>query len=188
MSAQASRRLNGAKLSESELMMNKLIMSLPNPLGDVRLDAFTFYYGLEYMKRNKPRVMYFAFDETDDFAHGGEYGAYLNAAHYTDGFISELWSFLQSDAQYKGKTTLIVTCDHGRGNNTEDWKHHGEKIPVANQIWFVALGPDTQPLGEMKGEAQLYQNQLAKTIAAMLGMDYKGESKIGEVVPTMNAK
>ena len=71
------------------------MMRIPNPLGDVRLDAFTFYYGLEYMKKNKPRVMYFAFDETDDFAHAGEYAAYLNSAHNTDRLIEELWNFIQ---------------------------------------------------------------------------------------------
>lgn len=68
----------GDKLSTVELTLNKLMKTIPNPLGDVRLDAFTFYFGLEYMKRVKPRVMYFAFDETDDFAHAGEYAAYLN--------------------------------------------------------------------------------------------------------------
>ena len=31
-----------------------------------------------------------AFDETDDFAHGGEYGAYLHSAQNADYFIAEL--------------------------------------------------------------------------------------------------
>lgn len=175
----------GEKLTEREQTLNKLMPSIPNPLGDVRLDAFTFYYGLEYMKKNRPRVMYFAFDETDDFAHAGEYGAYLNAAHYTDRFIEELWDFIQSDPSYKNKTTVILTCDHGRGPGLEDWKHHGQKIAEADQIWFAILGPDTQNMGEVKGETQYYQNQLAKTIAAFLGLDYKGENKIGDIVTSM---
>lgn len=175
----------GEKLTEREQTLNKLMTRIPNPLGDVRLDAFTFYYGLEYIKKNKPRVMYFAFDETDDFAHAGEYAAYLNAAHYTDGFIGELWNYVQSDPSYKNKTTLILTCDHGRGPGLEDWKHHGAKIAEADQIWFAVLGPDTQPAGELKGESQYYQNQVAKTVAAFLGLDYKGENKIGDVVTSM---
>jgi Sulfatase len=184
-----AKPVEGAALNDREKMMNDLVMSLPNPLGDVRLDAFTFYYGLEYMKKNKPKVMYFAFDETDDFAHSGEYGAYLNSANYTDRFISELWSYLQREAQYKDKTTLIITCDHGRGDNAEEWKHHGQKIPVANQIWFAVLGPDTRATGEVKGETQLYQNQVAKTMAAFLGLDYPGEGKIGDVAtPMIKAK
>jgi len=175
----------GTNLTEREKMLNDLILSLPNPLEDVRLDAFTFYYGLEYMKKNKPRVMYFAFDETDDFAHQGEYGAYLNSAHYTDRFISELWNFIQSDPSYKNKTTMILTADHGRGDNAEDWKRHGQKIANADQIWLAVLGPDTKAMGEVKGEHQLYQNQIAKTIAAFLGSEFVNEQKEGAVISSV---
>lgn len=172
-------------LNDREKMMNQLITSLPNPLGDVRLDAFTFYYGMEYIKRNKPRVVYFAFDETDDFAHAGEYAAYLNSAHYTDRFLNELWTYLQSDAQYKDKTTVLITVDHGRGNNAEEWKHHGIKIPEADQIWFAVMGPDTKPLGEVKEDMQLYQNQMAKTLAGFLGLEYNHPQQAGEAVAPM---
>lgn len=179
--------IKGDKLNESEKMLNRLIVSLPNPLGDVRLDAFTFYYGLEYMKKNKPKVMYFSFDETDDFAHAGEYGAYLNSAHYTDRFVSELWRYVQTEAVYKNKTTIIITCDHGRGanvGNLKEWRDHGRKTNESDQIWFAVMGPDTKALGEVKN-GQYYQNQIAKTMAAFMGFDYKGDSKIGEVVPLM---
>ncbi len=175
------------KLTDREKMMNQLTQSLPNPLGDVRLDAFTFYYGMEYLKKNKPRVMYFAFDEIDDFAHEGEYGAYLNSAHYTDRFISELWDYLQSDASYKNMTTLMITCDHGRGNDAEGWKHHGQKVPDASQIWFAFLGPDTAALGEIK-DGQLYQNQLAKTLASLLGINYTNEKVVGEPIASVLKK
>jgi hypothetical protein len=178
--------VTGNKLTEREKMLNQLVATVPNPLGDVRLDAFTFYYGMEYIKKNKPRVLYFAFDETDDFAHAGEYGAYLNSAHYTDGFISELWSYIQTDPIYKDKTTLMVSVDHGRGSNAEDWKHHGQKIAEADQIWMAVIGPDTKPLGEVKGDTQLYQNQIAKTLAAFLGLNYEGNNTTsGGVLKTM---
>jgi len=175
----------GDKLSSVEQTLNKLMNNIPNPLGDVRLDAFTFYYGLEYMKKSKPRVMYFAFDETDDFAHAGEYAAYLNAAHYTDKFIGELWNYIQSDPAYKDKTTLILTCDHGRGPGPEDWKHHGQKIAEADQIWMAVIGPDTPSVGEVKAEGQFYQNQVARTMAALLGLDYKSEKPVGESIASM---
>lgn len=173
---------SGSKLNEREIMLNQLLTTIPNPLGDVRLDAFTFYMGMEYFKKNKPGVMYFAFDETDDFAHAGEYGAYLNAANYTDQFIGELWEYIQSTPQYRDKTTLIITADHGRGNNSEDWKHHGIKVDGADQIWLAVLGPDTKPLGEVKTPVQLYQNQIAKTLAAFLSLDYVNNKKEGQII------
>jgi hypothetical protein len=174
--------IKDSKPNDRELMLNQLTKSLPNPLSDVRLDAFTFYYGLEYMKKNKPRVMYFAFDETDDFAHGGEYGAYLNSAHYTDRFLSELWDYVQSEPSYKNKTTIIITCDHGRGADAEGWKHHGQKVPEASQIWFAFLGPDTPAGGEMKNTSQLYQSQIAQTIASLLGLNFVNDSKPGDPI------
>src|SRR5260221_723478 len=162
-----------------EKLMNELLFQLPNITGDTRLDGLTFHYAFEYLKKNKPRVLYLAFDETDHFAHEGQYDRYLASAHYIDGFIQTLWDWAQSQPEYKDKTTLMITADHGRGNNNneEDWRHHGSKMPDADQIWIAILGPDTPALGEMKKEQQLYQNQLAKTLAAFLGFDYAGEGK-----------
>ncbi len=168
-------------LNEKEKILNELMYEVPNPLGDVRLDAFTFHYAFEYMKSKKPRMMFISFDETDDFAHGGKYDLYLQSAHYTDVFIKTLWDWCQSSDQYKNKTTFIITCDHGRGDTKkEDWKQHGIKMPNADQIWIAVIGPDTPSTGEQQN-SQVYQNQIAKTVAAMLKIDYKQE-KAGKAI------
>ena len=172
---------SGPVLSEGELLMNKMMSVTPNPLGDVRLDAFTFYYGLEYMKRKKPRVMFFSFDETDDFAHSGEYAAYLNSAHAADGFLRELWEYVQSDLQYRNKTTLLITVDHGRGTTATEWKSHGIKIANADQIWFAVVGPDTPATGEQR-EGQYYQNQFASTISSLLGLKFQPNPDVGLLI------
>ena len=172
-----------ARPNQKEELLNELSAQLPNITGGTRLDALTFHYAFEYVKNKKPKVLYLSFDETDHFAHEGEYDRYLASAHYIDGFVQTLWTWLQSDAQYKGKTTLIITADHGRGNRSgEDWKHHGRKMPECDQIWFAFLGPDTPALGDVKTEQQFYQNQIAKTLAAFLGFVYTGESKPGETI------
>jgi hypothetical protein len=169
-------------LTERELLLNQMMVVTPNMLEGVRLDAFTFYFGLEYMRKNKPRVMYFSFDETDDFAHEGEYAAYLNSARNTDGFLSELYNYLQSDPTYKGKTTMIITTDHGRGGGPVDWRSHGSKVTGADQIWMAIIGPDTPALGEAKTEGQRYQNQIAQTMAALLGLKYESKNATGKVL------
>jgi hypothetical protein len=40
----------------------------------------------------------------------------------------------------------------------------------------------------MKGEQQLYQNQVAKTLAALLGLNYSNQKTIGEVIATVVKK
>lgn len=175
--------------NDREKWLNEIMHQIPNPLGEVRLDAFTFNYGLEYLKKNKPRVLYLALDETDDFAHQGKYDLYLHAAHYTDGFFKTLWEWCQSDPQYRGKTTMIITVDHGRGSvNPADWRHHGAKMPNSDQIWIAIIGPDTAPGGEMKAAGQLFQNQVAKTVAALLGVDYQNNPTPGLVISSAVAR
>jgi hypothetical protein len=177
-----------ASANEKEKWLNDLMHQVPNPLGDVRLDAFTFHYAFEYMKKNNPRVLYIAFDETDDFAHGGKYDLYLDAAHYTDAFIKTLWDWCQSSEKYKDMTTILITTDHGRGTDKkEDWKHHGEKMPRADEIWMAVIGPDSPPLGEVKSNGQLYQNQVAKTMADLLGLNYTNDTPPGAIISSVTS-
>ncbi len=171
----------GEPLTERERLLNQVMPATPNMIHEVRLDAFTFYYGMEYVKKQKPRVLYLSFDETDDFAHSGEYAAYLNSAHKTDQFLAELWDYLQSDPQYKDKTALIITTDHGRGPGATDWKSHGAKITGADQIWIAMMGPGITPSGESRS-GQLHQNQVAATMAALLGLTYGPTKSVGKPI------
>ena len=74
--------------------------------------------------------------------------------------------------QYQGKTTLIFSTDHGRGEGLSDWRDHGEKVKGAEFIWMGFLGPDTPALGERADVAAVTQGQVAATLAALLGEDY----------------
>ncbi len=168
--------------NEIEGFLNKIQEEIRGPWGSVRLDVFTHHYAMETLKKEKPRVLYIAYGETDDFAHDGEYDEYLKSAHQTDAYIKELWDFVQSDEQYLNKTTWIITTDHGRGTDPKKkWKDHGPEVHNAGEIWMAILGPDTPALGELKKEGQLYQNQVASTLAESLGVKYK-EKKAGRSV------
>jgi hypothetical protein len=173
----------GNNLTEREIFLNELQARIPGHWGSVRQDAFTHYYAFEYLKKNKAKVVYISYGETDDFAHDGRYDEYLKSAYRTDQFIRELWQWTQSQSAYKSKTTFLITTDHGRGTvPLESWKNHGDQIAGADQIWFAIIGPDTPAQGEQKKEGQLYQNQVAKTAAALLGIDYTNEKKVGDVI------
>lgn len=178
--------VKGKKLSCNEKTLNKLQREIPSPWGSVRLDGFTQNFALEYLKKNHPKLFYIAYGETDDFAHDGKYDQYLWSARRTDSFIRELWEYVQSHPKYKNKTTFIITTDHGRGHSPKDtWKHHGIKIKDADEIWFAVIGPDTPASGEMKNPGQLYQNQVAATVAAFLGKSFSNGKTVAPAVKSM---
>jgi len=176
-------KATGNNLTEREKFLNTLQEEIPGPWGGVRLDAFTHYFAMEYLKKHQPRVMYIAYGETDDFAHDGRYDQYLISAKRTDKYIGELWNWVQSHKKYKDKTTFIITTDHGRGTQPiATWRNHGDEIAGAGEIWLAVIGPDTPPVGEVKTPGQLYQNQVAETAAAFLGVNYEGNRKEGPKV------
>jgi hypothetical protein len=146
-------------------------------------DSFLFHTALEYVKLHKPRVLFVGLGDTDEFAHAGRYDLYLDAAHRADAYVRELWETVQGMPQYRGKTSLIFTPDHGRGEGPE-WKSHGEKVPDSKNIWMSFLGPDTKALGERKSVPGITQSQIAATLAALLGEDYAAaKPNAGKPIP-----
>jgi len=153
-------------------LINDMQYLTTRPIG-VRPDVFTYFAAREYLKIYKPDVLYIAFDETDDFAHSGKYDQYLMAAHAEDKMLEDLWSVLQKMPEYKNKTTLIITTDHGRGNlDKNNWRHHGEKIKEADEIWIAAIGSGIPAKGELNTSNQIFQSQIAATIAELLGKKF----------------
>jgi hypothetical protein len=102
------------------------------------------------------------------------YPNYLDAAHRVDGYLRILWNTLQSMPEYRDKTTLIFSPDHGRGSGSQ-WTDHGSGEPDSKYIWMAFLGPDTKSLGERSHLPAETQNQIAATLAAFLGEDYNAE-------------
>jgi len=165
-------------------LLNDMQKNSPLPLGEsVRPDHLTYFLAKQYIKEYKPKILYLGFDETDDYAHEGRYDSYLNMANMADKWIADLWSMLQSIPEYKNKTTLLILCDHGRGDKIKkEWTSHGAKIEGADQIWLAALGAGIEPKGEIKTNEQLYQAQMAQTIARLLGYTFKANQSIENAI------
>ncbi|HSB94096.1 MAG TPA: alkaline phosphatase family protein, partial [Flavitalea sp.] len=159
-------------------LLNEMQRLSAKPIGE-RQDLLTYFAGREYLKTYRPKVLYLPLGETDAFAHKGLYDMFIGAVHAEDAMIADIWNLLQSIPQYRDKTTMIITCDHGRGDvYNDEWMLHGPKINNAENIWFAVIGPDTKPLGEIKTPMQIYQGQLAATVAELLGFHYTAEQRI----------
>ncbi len=136
-------------------------------------DSFLFEALTDHLKAHHPRVLFVGFGDTDNWAHSGRYDAVLDTAHNVDYFVGRLWRQMQSIPAYRGTTTFIITTDHGRGGGLTEWKEHGIEEAGSGNIWIAVMGPDTPPLGERKNVATVTQSQIAATVAAFVGHDYR---------------
>ena len=122
-------KTGGAQPNVNEQLINKMLTDSHREWDEECMDVFTHYEAIENLKNKKPRVLYISYNETDEWAHSEKYYYYLNAAHQMDAWLKEIWDFVQSDAQYKNKTTILITTDHGRGGlKKETWTSHGQKV------------------------------------------------------------
>lgn len=176
--------MGGSKPTANEKLINAMLKDSFKPWGEAEcLDVFTHYGALEYLKTKKPKVLYIAYGETDEWAHAGHYRSYLDAGRQVDDWIKELWNYIQSDPQYKNKTTLFITTDHGRGDlEKEKWTSHNNSITGAHEIWFAVMGPDTPQRGELSNSAPLYQQQFAQTFAKLLGYTYTAKHPVADEI------
>lgn len=173
-----------------ESTLNQLQEDIPTPWTTVRHDAFTHHYAKSYIETEKPRIIYIAYGETDDFAHDGKYDQYIFAANKADGFIAEMWRLLQSMPHYRDNTVMFITVDHGRGTDPmEAWQHHASKATMSRRknspvkykegivgsdsTWMAAIGPDVPSKGLVETSDCLTSNRIAATLLAYLGLDYR---------------
>jgi len=161
-----------APRNAADSLLNRMYATTFRMWDNNAWDSFTQAVAMRYLREHRPRVVFIGYGETDEWAHAGRYDRYLNAARTVDGYLSEIWSAVQAHPEYRGRTSLIVTTDHGRGRTVRDWTNHGKDVVGAEEMWIAVIGPDTPALGETKN-ATATQSQIAATVAALLGLDYR---------------
>ena len=156
-----------------EALVNELYRNTTTLEDGVVYDSFVQVPLLDSLARLQPRVLFVGYGETDDWGHMGRYDLLLHAAHSFDHYVEQLWNTLQGIPAYRDQTTFILTADHGRGSGPVEWKDHGVKEKGSDNIWIAVMGPDTAPLGERTHTGEVHQAQIAATVAALLGKDYR---------------
>ena len=174
-----------AALSTPEIdLYNGLRREIQQLWEETTNDVLTYRIALEYVKKNRPRVLWLGLGQSDDWAHARRYDLVLDYLHIADGMIAKLWQELQSMDAYRGRTTLIITTDHGRGRTPADWAEHDAGIPGSQDIWIAIVGPKTPALGEVGNLPGVTQSDVAATLLQYLGLDGGAfDDKAGPAIP-----
>lgn len=150
---------------------NRFAERLPNFWGGVRLDASTMAAALDALVTRGPRVLVVLLGETDEWAHERRYDLYLDAARRADQFIQQLWEAAQASPAGRGRTSLVIATDHGRGPG-RDWTDHGVDVPPSDRIWMAVMGPKIVPNDDLRRQSGT-QSQFAATIAMLVGESWQ---------------
>ncbi len=117
--------------------LSRLQFETPTPWDSVRHDAYTFRFAMDHLRRSRPRVVYLALGETDDWAHGGRYDRVLETYARSDQYLRELWTWLQADPEYAARRTSsspqttdaatrsrtgAITAPRSRARSTCGWR------------------------------------------------------------------
>ena len=159
--------------SDEVRRQSELQFETPTPWDSVRHDAYTVRFALDHLARHRPRVLYLALGETDDWAHDGRYDRVLETFSRTDDYLKQLWTWLQSQPEYRGRTHLLITTDHGRGRTTKDWKDHGKDVVGASETWMAFVSPAMTRRGEWSNHSPISAGQAAATLIKWMGGDWK---------------
>ncbi|MDQ6479348.1 alkaline phosphatase family protein [Dyadobacter sp. LHD-138] len=177
--------VKGANLTDAQKLANEQQHYLPEYFGsEIRFDVHTYALTKSYIAANHPKVVHIDFADPDNFGHAGQYDSFLDAGHYLDAMIGNLWNTMQQDPFYKDNTVFLIYPDHGRGVGSH-WTGHGTSAPRSNETWLAVIGAGIPAKGEMKNNAQIYQDQIAQTAAQLLGFKFTANHTVGEPVPTV---
>ena len=127
-------------------------------------------------------LMYLA--DVDSRGHSGNWDDYLNAISIADSLVGELWNTLQADTAYGGKTTMLITNDHGR--HDYNFQGHGDDCMGCRHIQLLAIGPDIQ--SGLVSEIPRTIPDIAPTIGELLGFtteDATGSAMLELLDPTL---
>ena len=170
--------------SPSMRALHDLQRNMLTPWDNVRHDSITAGLAQEYLKRHRPRLLYVALGETDDWGHERRYDRVIATAALFDEELRKLWNWVQGDDRYRDATTFVITTDHGRGKSPRDWTDHGSKVDGAENIWIAIVGPDTPKLGEIGPTPTVYLSNVAATILSYLELD--SESYDRDIFPSLD--
>lgn len=122
------------------------------------------------MDNSHPNFLLVYLADVDHEGHSGDWQRYTQAIHTADSLVDVLWQKIESDPFYKGKTTMIVTNDHGRHDDEHGgFTGHGCSCNGCRQIQFLALGPSIKK----DYVSNQYRNipDMAVTAAYLLGIE-----------------
>ena len=166
------------QLSGNEFQLQQLQGLLRLSVDDFRKHALTLsspdelsvYIARQLMRQAAPSLLWITMHDID-IAHAGAYSLYIDGIRRTDRLCLEIWKAIQSEPEYKDKTSLFILPDFGRDADEDSggngFQHHRTGDALSRTTWMMALGPGIRE-GVIHDRA-VDSTDLVPTLGAKLG-------------------
>jgi hypothetical protein len=169
----AAARLDARVLST----IKEAIASFVHSGGPTSGDELTFLVSREVMRKFSPRLLVVIFSDVE-VAHFGSYALHLAGIRTADRLAYQLWQEVETNPEYRGKTTVLVLPEFGRdpdGSTTNGFFNHRANEESTRNTWMMVLGAAVSKPQII--ERPVRHVDLGPTLASLLGcprMDSQG--------------
>ena len=145
--------------------------------GPTSGDELTFFMSREVMRKFSPRVLVVVFSDVEA-AHFGSYALHVSGLRTADRLAYQLWQEVETNPDYKGKTTMVILPEFGRdpdGSTTNGFFNHRANTDSTRDTWMMTLGAAVDKPQVI--ERPIRHVDLCPTLAGLLGcpqMDSQG--------------
>ena len=164
------------KLSTDDFMAHALTLSSP--------DELSMFIARRLMRQLAPSLLWITLHDID-VAHAGAYSLYIEGIRRTDRLCAEMWTAIQNDPEYAGKTTLFILPDFGRDSDDDSsgngFQHHRTGDTPSRTTWMMALGPGVRE--GLVCDRATESTDLVPTLGSMLG--FSPAFAQGKVLPEL---
>ena len=158
------RMFAGLKITPEEVRMSASKLVSP--------DELSVFFAKHIMREFAPSLLFLTLHDID-IAHSGAYSLYLEGIQRTDRLCVDLWNEIQSNPEYKDRTTLLILPDFGRDGDEDaggnGFQHHRAGGPLARTTWMMALGPEVRQRSVV--DRVIEPVDLVPTVSNMLRFD-----------------
>lgn len=130
------------------------------------------------MNSSEPDLMFLCMGLVDIAGHRAiregqsDFQLYADSIVVWDELLTTFWfDVVQKHPAYAGKTTMILTADHGRheDHDRRSFGEHQGTCDGCREIIMLVTGPDTAP--GFVSSRRVYQADVAPTVARLMGLD-----------------
>lgn len=133
-------------------------------------DELSIYIAQALMREHAPSLLMLTLHDMD-IAHSGAYSLYIDAIRRADRLCAQLWNMVQTNPEYKDRTTLYILPDFGRDADDDPggngFQHHRTGSAMARTTWLLALGPHIRQNATV--DRPIESIDLVPTIGCQLG-------------------